>query len=147
MNDAIQNQLRDLIARQGQALCLSAEKCKAALTELCGQHPAEQYVLSSIVELGLLQRILDLKRAGDWPELDREMTARLQEERALQAEAARWGLETWALALGKIREEQMSSRMSEELGAFEFKSVDRRLVAGLLTGGLYGGLLWALGWM
>jgi hypothetical protein len=147
MNDLIRNQLRDLIAHQGQALCLSPERCKAALSEICGQNPAEQYVLSSIVDLGLVPEILNLKREADWLQTEHAMILRLQEERALQPEAARWGLQTWALALGKIRDHQLNARMSEELGAGDAGSMDRRLLGGLLTGGVYGLLLWVLGWV
>ena len=79
MDNLIRKKLQDLIARRGQGLCLEPDRCKAAVKELCDRHPVEQFVLASIVDLGMLAPILELSDPGSWRDLASELTGRLQD--------------------------------------------------------------------
>src|SRR5262245_14690365 len=116
MNALIRRRLCELVARQGELLGASAEQSRAAVEQVCRRHPTEQHVLQSIVDLGMLPGIVQLGDESGWPKLEEELAGRLRTERALDLSAARWGLQTWALALGKIAEEAASVGESHELG-------------------------------
>src|SRR2546430_5705021 len=147
MDNLIRKKLQDLIAHRGQGLCLEPERCKAAVKELCDRHPVEQFVLASIVDLGMLGPILALSDPGSWRDLATELTGRLQKERSLNHDSARWGVETWAVALGKLDEAALRASESVALGRSpEGITLDRRLLAAFIAGALYGFLLWLVGW-
>src|SRR5262245_43033563 len=146
MNDLIREKLCDLIARRGLGLCATPERCKQSLAHICRHHPSEEQILVSILELGMVYQILAQASEESWPGLADQLVERLRSERALDASAARWGVDAWALALGKISEEQIRPGTSVELGAGKERHAwETRLLAGVIAGALYGGLLWTFG--
>ncbi len=147
MNELIRQKLCELIARQGQALCAAPDRCKKSLHTICRKHPAEKYVLISILEMGMVRQILELAEAEAWPGLQEQLVGRLTSERALKPSAARWGLDCWALALGKIRQDQLGPDVeSQPLGGGpQARTTLIRLLASLLAGAVLGTCLWAFG--
>src|SRR5438105_2431401 len=147
MDNLIRKKLQDLIAHRGQGLCSEPDQCKAAVKQLCDRHPAEQFVLASIVDLGMLAPILELSDQGGWRDLAAQLVGRLQKERSLNHDSARWGVETWAVALGKLDEAELRTSESAALGRSpEGITLDRRLFAAFLAGAIHGALLWLVGW-
>jgi WD40 repeat protein len=145
MDNLIRKKLQDLIAHRGQGLCLEPEQCKAAVKELCARHPVEQFVLVSMVDLGMLPRIVEMTE--DWPDVAAELADRLASERSLNRDAARWGVETWGVALGKVDEAELRSLQSVPLGStLGGMPLERRLLAMFIIGALYGLILWLVGW-
>jgi hypothetical protein len=100
MNDLPRQKLCELIAEHGPDLCQDARRCKALLKEACGAHKQEIRVLTEVLTEGA---ILDELRAAppDAPheELLARLTRQLHEATDLPEEEARWGMESWALAL------------------------------------------------
>ena len=102
MEPSVRDTLRQLIVRYGHALCDDPRRCEAMLRDLCGQHKREVFILVS----DLRQRVAaDLLGGGGGlptPLLLGRLRKRLEDELGLSGEAARWAVETWALALGVI---------------------------------------------
>src|SRR5262245_6913331 len=145
MDNLIRKKLQELIAHRGQELCLEPDRCKAAVKELCARHPVEQFVLVSMVELGMLPRIVEM--TGDWADVAPELAERLASERSLNRDAARWGVETWGVALGKVDESALRSLQSVPLGStLGGMPLERRLLAMFIVGAIYGLILWLVGW-
>src|SRR5438105_13721010 len=98
MDNLIRKKLQDLIAHRGQGLCSEPDQCKAAVKQLCDRHPAEQFVLASIVDPGMLAPILELSDQGGWRGLAAQLVGRPQEDRSLNRDAARCSGGTGAVA-------------------------------------------------
>jgi hypothetical protein len=103
MNELPRQKLCELIAQHGPGLCEDARRCKALLKEACAVHKTEIRVLTEVLTEGA---ILDELRAAP-PEAPRDellarLTRQLRDATDLPEDEARWGVESWALALGVI---------------------------------------------
>src|SRR3712207_2452654 len=122
--DVPRRTLRDLIARHGTGLCSDARRCEGLLRDLCGEHRREINILMGALE----ERVpLDLLAGkGSMPHrlpLLR-LAKRMEAQLGLTAEAARWAVDSWALALGVVTEAEWSERGEEE--AEKRKSEERQ---------------------
>ena len=106
MNVVPRQTLRRIIEKYGNSLCGDARRCENLLKDLCGSYRREINVLTSAVE----ERIaLDLVAEGSMPRqlLLHKLAKRLEDNRGITQESARWAVDTWAFALGIISEEQI----------------------------------------
>ena len=101
MNDRARSALRDLIAERGSELAGQPERLAGFLRDDCGDCKAEIHVL---VEAAKDHIPIDLTAAQGEPiELVlRRLAQRLSNERGTDPEAARWALDSWAIALGRL---------------------------------------------
>lgn len=99
--------LRELIDRHGVNLCSDARRCEGLLRDLCGSHQREINILMG----ALRDRVpLDLLAAQNSVPRDLLLTRlakRLEDRLALTQEAARWAVDTWALALGIVSDAEL----------------------------------------
>ncbi|HKQ52121.1 MAG TPA: hypothetical protein VJT74_07120 [Pyrinomonadaceae bacterium] len=113
MNDAPRQTLRELVARHGPDLCSDARRCEGLLRDLCGEHRREINLLVSALE----ERVpLDLLAArGSVPHglLLTRLSKRLEDQLAVTEQAARWAVESWALALGVVTDAEVEERERE----------------------------------
>lgn len=112
MNVVPRQTLRRIIEKYGNSLSRDARRCENLLKDLCGSYRREINVLTSAVE----ERIaLDLIGEGSMPRqlLLHKLAKRLEDNRGITQESARWAVETWAFALGVISEEQVESGEKE----------------------------------
>ena len=102
--------LRQIVAKYGKEICSDARRCENLLNDLCGAHRREINVLVNAIE----ERIpLDLLAgAGSMPPelLLTRLERRLEDQTAMTLEAARWAVESWALALGAATEAEIEER-------------------------------------
>lgn len=114
MNNVPRQTLRRLIAKYGNDLCGDARRCKALLKDLCGEYLREINVLTNAIE----ERIaLDLLAAGNsMPRqlLLTKLTRRLEENLGLTTEAARWAVDSWALALNVVTDSEVETREKKQ---------------------------------
>jgi hypothetical protein len=103
MMDTIPRQkLCEIISRYGSSLSDEPQRCEALLRDLCGQYRKEISALVSAVKEGIARELLSSDNSVSPEILLESLTQRLQENSALSEEAARWSVESWALALGVI---------------------------------------------
>jgi hypothetical protein len=109
MNDLPRHTLSRIIAKHGRGVCDSPKRVEALLRDLCGGNRREINIIMGALE----ERVAaDLIGAGDTVPRDvliARLAARLRDNLAYTAEAARWGVEAWAVALGLASEAELQS--------------------------------------
>ncbi len=106
--------LRRILAKYGSEICSDARRCESLLNDLCGEYRREINVLTGAIE----ERVpLDLLAgSGAMPRelLLTKLEKRLEEQTALTADAAKWAVESWALALGIATEAEIEERNQKQ---------------------------------
>jgi hypothetical protein len=99
MNDFPRQALRRIVAKYGKEICSDAPRCENLLKDLSGSHRREINVLVTAVEEHIPLDLLAASRSMPLELLLTRLEKRLAEQTALTADAARWSVESWALAL------------------------------------------------
>lgn len=102
MDDIVRQTLIQLVAQQGRDVVENSRRCNALLRDLAPGHKREIFVLVSALEQGVVNDLLSLQGQVPAGILLAQVTAKLQSALALTEEAARWAVESWALALGVL---------------------------------------------
>jgi len=100
MNNIPRQTLYQLIQKEGITRYSEAKKCKAVLSDLCGEYPRE---ISALV-VALEEQIIDeLQKNAQFIPLElllKQLAKRIQNQRAITEEASIWAVESWAFVLG-----------------------------------------------
>lgn len=110
MHDAPRQTLRELIARHGPGLCSDARRCEGLLRDLCGAHRREINILTGALRERVPLDLLASQNSVPRGLLLTRLSKRLEEHLALTEEAARWAVDSWALALGVISDAELKER-------------------------------------
>jgi hypothetical protein len=102
MNDLPRQKLQEIIVQYGRSLGKDPQRCEGLLRDFCGQHRKEISALVGAVKEGVPTELLSSHKSVPSKILLARLTKRLQDNLALAEEAARWAVESWALALGVI---------------------------------------------
>lgn len=114
MNDAPRQTLRALVARHGTGLCSDARRCEALLRDTAGAHRREVNILVSALKERVPLDLLAAQSAMPRGLLLARLSKRLEDHLALTPEAARWAVDSWALALGVLTEAEVAEREARE---------------------------------
>jgi hypothetical protein len=109
VNDFTRQKLREIILQYGRSLCDDPRRCEALLRDFCGQYRQEVSVLVSALKERVAEDLLASPNSVPSAILLARLTKRLQDDLGLTQEAARWAVESWALALGVISEADAQS--------------------------------------
>ncbi len=102
MNDRAGETLRTILATHGDAVCDDPRKLRAMLSDLCPGLRLETNLLSVAVEQGVVADLLNSSANLPWAAISGRLVRRLVDNLGLAEDAARWTVETWAGALGRI---------------------------------------------
>jgi hypothetical protein len=102
MDDLPRQKLSELIATYGRSVCDDSRRCEALLRDLCGEHRRELNVLVSALRERIPAELLSMSAATPREVVLARLTKRLQDDLALADNAARWAVESWAVALGVV---------------------------------------------
>jgi hypothetical protein len=100
MDDLPRQTLREIVARYGTTITKDPRRCRALLMDLCGAYKPEIFVLTSALEEEVVDDLLMAQPGVPVELLLRRLVRRLMDNCALAEDAARWAVESWALALG-----------------------------------------------
>jgi hypothetical protein len=103
MDNLPRQKLCELIAQHGPELCDDPRRCKALLKEQCGNYKQEIRILVEALTEQVTDDLLTAPADAPRPELIDRLRKQLQDALDLSEEDARWGVESWAIALGVIR--------------------------------------------
>ncbi|PTY03493.1 hypothetical protein DB346_06345 [Verrucomicrobia bacterium LW23] len=107
MNDIPREKLREILNRHGRQVCEDARLCQALLTDYCGEHRGQNYLLVSVVRERLAMELAAFPREGkelaDLTALLNRLAKRLETNLMVATPAARWALESWAEALELVQ--------------------------------------------
>jgi len=100
VNEQVQQALRALVTEHGAAIATDAGRCESLLRERCPANKRETALLLGVLHSGVMGELL-LPAAGTAAVGRVGMLARrIEDEMGVKADAARWAVESWALALG-----------------------------------------------
>lgn len=110
MNDLPRQKLREIVARHGRAVIEDARRCEGLLRDYCGAYRREV----SVLVMALEERVVEDMLAAPASTTPREvllarLSVRLCDHLALSEPAARWAVDSWALALGVISNAELST--------------------------------------
>jgi uncharacterized protein YegL len=101
LDSAPRNKLLELIA-QYPSIYQDARRCEAFLRDLCGSHKREISVLVSALEAGIVTDLMAPQIPSSPQVLLARLAKQLEDELGLTGIAARWAVESWAIALGVV---------------------------------------------
>lgn len=107
MNDEPRRTLRELIARHGPGLCSDARRCEGLLRDLCGGHRREVNTLVGALRERVPLDLLASRNSVPTGLLLSRLAKRLEDQLALTADASRWAVDSWALALGIVSDAEL----------------------------------------
>ena len=116
MNDVPRHALRQLIAKYGPDLCSDVRRCEGLLRDLCGAHRREINILTGALDERVPLDLLAAQSTIPRELLLTRLAKRLEDQLALTEEAARWAVDSWALALGLVTEREVEEREKKRLG-------------------------------
>jgi hypothetical protein len=101
VNDLPRQKLREIVAQYGRAVYDNPAHCKGLLLDICGgAYKREVNVLIAVLEEHVVDELLHSSAGVPTELILARLTQRLCDNRSMEQEAARWGVESWALALG-----------------------------------------------
>lgn len=106
MDNTPRQVLKELLVTHGPTLMDNPQRCKGFLLDRCQAQRLEVNILTQALEE---QVVADLRQQAvsstPYPVLQARLVKRLQDNRGITEEVARWGVDSWALALGVIQTE------------------------------------------
>jgi formylglycine-generating enzyme required for sulfatase activity len=99
MHNEPREKLRELIVEYGRSLCDDPRRCEALLKDYCGQYKREIFVLISALKNRVADDLLKAPAGVPQVSLFARLIKRLEDELGLAETAAKWAVESWALAL------------------------------------------------
>lgn len=114
MNDLPRHTLSRIILEHGRGICDSPKRVEALLRDLCGAHRREINIIIGALEERVAAELLAARGTVPRDVLLARLAARLRDNLAYTPEAARWGVETWAVALGTMSEAELRERARAE---------------------------------
>ncbi len=100
MHDLPRQKLRELIIEYGRSLCDDPRRCEALLKDYCGQYKREIFVLVSALKNRVAEDLINASAGVPLALVLGRLIQSLEDELGLAENAARWAVESWALALG-----------------------------------------------
>ena len=98
MNNLPRQKLREIVTQRN--VVDDPRLCEALLRDLCGEHRREIFVLVAALKERVAADLLASQAGVPHAVVLTRLTQRLQDNLALTEEAARWAVDSWALALG-----------------------------------------------
>ena len=114
MNDLPRHTLTRIIARHGREICAAPKRVEALLRDLSGAHRREINIIAGALEERVAADLIAAGKSVPRDVLLARLAARLRDNLAYTPEAARWGVETWAVALGVLSEAEITERARTE---------------------------------
>ena len=106
MNELPRQKLKEIIIQHGHALCDDPKRCEAFLRDYCGEYEREIFILISALKQGIVKDLLNSNNIPIELLLGR-LTKQMQNNLGLTEEAARYGVESWAVVLDKMTPQQI----------------------------------------
>lgn len=108
MNEQPRQKLREIVTRHGREVVEDARRCEGLLRDHAGQHRREVSVLVSALEEHVPQDLLaSAAAAAPRAVLLKRLARRLSDNQAISEQAAAWSVNSWALALGLLADDEL----------------------------------------
>lgn len=114
MNNAPRQALRKIIAKYGNDLASDQRRVEGLLKDLCGEFRREINVLTNALEERVPLDLLAASKSTPRELLLTKLTKRLEDNLGLTKEAANWAVDSWALALGILTDDEVAEKEKEQ---------------------------------
>ena len=114
MSNTPRDVLIEMVARYGEPLLSSPLRCDGLLKDYCGEYRREIFVLTSCLRVGLVEQM----RRQSGPSIKlicARLALKLEQNLAISSDVAKWGVESWAVALGLMKPENATVSLSSIL--------------------------------
>lgn len=101
MNPTPRDVLIEIVAKHGEPLLASPIRCEGLLKDYCGEFRREIFVLVSCLRVGVVDQ-LRLQTGPSVKLVCARLALRLEKNLAISGDIAKWGVESWAIALGLL---------------------------------------------
>src|SRR5438128_9589840 len=102
MNELPRQKLCELIAKYGESICDEPGRVEGLLRDLCPHDRREVYILANALKARIGTDLRSMSTSVPIEMTLTRLSKRLEDEQGLSQEVARWTVESWALALGRI---------------------------------------------
>ncbi|HEX8556649.1 MAG TPA: right-handed parallel beta-helix repeat-containing protein [Pyrinomonadaceae bacterium] len=109
MNEQPRQKLREIVARHGRSVVQDARRCEGLLRDYSAQYRREISVLVSALKEHVPHDLLAAPAGAPRQILLARLARRLAEYHALSEPAAVWSVNSWALALGLISDDELKA--------------------------------------
>lgn len=109
MEDIPRQALSQLIAKYGRDVIADAKRCEGLIRDLCPAHRREANVLILALKERVPADLLASSASVPKSALLARLTKRLNDNLGLDQAFARWAVESWALALGRVSERDLAA--------------------------------------
>src|SRR5580704_86843 len=101
MNTKPREVLIEVVARYGDSLLASPPRFEGILKDYCGEFKREIFVLVSCLRVGVVEQLR--QQSGPSVKLAcARLALKLEQNLAISGNAAKWAVESWAIALGLL---------------------------------------------
>ncbi|HEV2763845.1 MAG TPA: right-handed parallel beta-helix repeat-containing protein, partial [Pyrinomonadaceae bacterium] len=107
MNGQPRQKLREIVARHGPSVVRDARRCEGLLRDYSAGHRREVSALVSALEEHVPDDLLGAPAGTPREALLKRLARRLSDNRALSESAAAWSVNSWALALGLVSDDEL----------------------------------------
>jgi hypothetical protein len=107
MNDQPREKLREILARHGQSIVHDPRRCEGLLKDYSAQYRREVSVLVSALEEHVPEDLRSAPVGTPRAVLLKRLARRLADNRALSEAAAAWAVNSWALAMGLVSDDEL----------------------------------------
>lgn len=114
MSEEARNTLCRMIREHGRSLTDDPRRCEGLLRDLCPHGRREVHLLATALRERVPAELSSSQVAVPPAVLIARLTKRLEQDLGLAEEAARWAVESWALALGVVTRESLQPRPAAE---------------------------------
>lgn len=109
MNEQARQALRELVARHGASIVEDSRRVEGLMRDHFGEYRREVSALTAALEERVPQDLLAAPQGTPRAPLLARLTSRLTDTRALAEDAARWAVNSWAHALGLVKDEELAN--------------------------------------
>ncbi len=111
MENDTRSELLNLATQHGEKFWIDAAKCRAILNDVGKMFSKREiFALVSAASLGLPKIISNESSSTQWSVRRLQFSKTMQEDTGIQEQLALWSLDGWAIALGKISLDQLTSK-------------------------------------
>lgn len=114
MNNIPRRKLCEIINRYGTSLCYDPIRCEGLLRDFCGQYGKEIFVILGAVREKVPSDLLNYNGKIPIELIMAQLSDRLEVNLSFNHYAARWGTESWALALGVLESPRLGKHSINE---------------------------------
>ena len=105
----IEVRLRELLAKHGPGLCTDTRRCESMIRDICGDKTKEAHLLIQALKRQVPTDLIGMPPGtAPLPTL-RRLRQRLEDSFGMAESAARWAVNSWALAVGSVTADDLQS--------------------------------------